>query len=303
MNQVINQLYAVALDLFQAGWHIANSNFTTALAGAGAGAYSAQWIVERRDKKRRLLEEIRSTNAAIIVAFEIINTFCAMKSQHVKRLKETFDDQRQKFDAFREKRRHGIVAPSEIFEFQADFETLPLPKNPTGVLQTLLFEKISVTGRPLSLFMTLSRCIDGFAGAVQQRERIIEWCKQHSPVEENILVPLYFGLPNRLGHTDRTYADSIHAIWSYTDDCIFFCKCVMDDLVKHGHQLAKLYGSTAPKINEPDFSKAVHQNLIPDDKQYADILTAFKSHNIKVDRSRLWLLKKGFARIRSLLGH
>jgi hypothetical protein len=87
MTDMIEQLVgfgeAVAVWL----WKVANTNFMmaflTALAGAAAGAYGAQFIVERSERKRRMLEEIRSTNAAIMVAFAILNTYCSVKNQHV----------------------------------------------------------------------------------------------------------------------------------------------------------------------------------------------------------------------------
>ena len=86
------------------GWQFANSDFFLALvsagAGAFAGAYGARHIAERKERQRRLDEEVRSTNAAIMVAFEITNTFLGMKDQHVNNLKDRFDERVNDYQAF-----------------------------------------------------------------------------------------------------------------------------------------------------------------------------------------------------------
>ena len=84
--------------LWQSSKDFLNSNFFTAIAGACAGAfagaYGAQRIVARGKEREELLAEIRNTNAATVVALGVCNTFLAIKKQHVKRLKETFDKQK-----------------------------------------------------------------------------------------------------------------------------------------------------------------------------------------------------------------
>src|SRR5690349_5606621 len=84
-------------------WHAAegflSSVFFTsvvgALAGAFAGAYGGQLIVERGKARDQLLAEIRNTNSAITIAFSVCNTLLSLKGQHLKRLKEEYDDQRR----------------------------------------------------------------------------------------------------------------------------------------------------------------------------------------------------------------
>lgn len=61
-----------------------NSNFTAALAGALAGALTAQHIADRGKKREETLLELRSTNAAIMVAFIFCNAGIALKKQLVK---------------------------------------------------------------------------------------------------------------------------------------------------------------------------------------------------------------------------
>ena len=64
------------------------TGFFIALVGAGAGAFGgalgAQIISEKIRRKADFLEEIRSTNAAIVVAFSICNSYLALKDQLVQ---------------------------------------------------------------------------------------------------------------------------------------------------------------------------------------------------------------------------
>ena len=84
-----------------------NSTFFLTLTGtfiaAFAGAYGAQYIIEKIKKKENLIKEIRNTNAALTTAFSICNTSLSLKKQHVKSLKENFDKQRKDFLEFEEK--------------------------------------------------------------------------------------------------------------------------------------------------------------------------------------------------------
>jgi hypothetical protein len=88
------------------------------MAGAGAGAYGAQWIVARGKQRDELLTEIRNTNATIMVAVGICNTFLGIKRQNVKPLKDFYDAQRA---AYHE---HAKT------DFVADLRSLYLPPFP-----------------------------------------------------------------------------------------------------------------------------------------------------------------------------
>ncbi|MDY0884316.1 hypothetical protein ACFPL7_00990 [Dongia soli] len=267
---MLEDIWGVAAATLNWLWNLSNSNFFTALVGAFAGAYGAQAIVERAGRKKRLLEEIRNTNAAIVVACSITNTFCALKSQHVKGLKENLDAQRKELEIFKQARKQGAVAPEEAFYFQADFQSLPVVQVPIDVLRNLLFEKLSLVGRPLSIVAVLSQTIDSVIGAIERRNRIIDECKRRAPIPINELVPLYFGLPNKDGHVDMTYSETVSAIYSHTDDCIFFSHLLGEDLEKHGKRLAKVYGSKAPRIEKTAFTNAERKALLPDPSLYSD---------------------------------
>jgi hypothetical protein len=253
-------------------WDLLNSNFSTALLGAFGGAVAAQIAAARSDRKKRLIEEIRSTNAAITVAFSITNSFCNLKTQHVKKLTENYQSQKTGMLKAQKARTSAPAGQKIIFEFKADFRSLPSFDTPIKTLETLLFEKLSITGRPLSLVTVLSQSIDGLNAARTLRNSIIEKCKS---LPEGVTPPIYFGLPFAGGHVDSSYPDCIGAIATHTDDCIFFSKLIGEDLVKHGEKLAKQFGRNAPKIVKSDFSN-LPKGIIPEENLYSDWIKNFK---------------------------
>lgn len=264
-------------------WQFANSSFFLALisasAGAFAGAYGATQIAEKKERQQRLNEEVRNTNAAIMVAFEVTNTFLAMKAQHVKDMKENFDSQKAAFEAFLRGRQDKSIPPHVRFEFVADFQTLDLVHEGSMlILRNFLFERISVGGRPLAMVSTLSRAVDGLNACIRTRNEIISSCKAKGAEPTFELPPIYFGAPTQEGHIDTTFPDTISGIASQTDDGIAFSKFIGEDLVAYGEKLTKSYKRNPPRINKPDFSGAEQKGLIPDSDLYADWLDAFRQH-------------------------
>ena len=82
----------------------ANSSFATslvgAIAGAFAGAYVAQRVAERAKLRYELALEVRHVNAALGLAFGIANSAIATKSQHVLPLKQAYEDEKRRQEAW-----------------------------------------------------------------------------------------------------------------------------------------------------------------------------------------------------------
>lgn len=261
-----------------AGWvgNFLQSNFITAFAGATGGALGAAWIIRTSEKKKLLLEDIRNTNAAIMAAFSITNTYLTVLDQHIKGLKDNYDSQVRSLKEFKKNKEAGIVPSEQPFEYVADFETfLPL-QVPIEILKKILFEKISLTGRPLSLVTALSLCIDTLNEQLENRNGIILKCKESS-LSYIELSNIYFGLPDENGHVDKNYPHSIEAVWRQIRDAIFFSKLLGEDLTKHGKSIAKSYGKKSPKIHSFEFGKAIEKGLIPDEENYSDWINMGKS--------------------------
>ena len=113
-----------------------------ALFGAWAGARAARKIAERSKLKSELSEELKNTNKAIVIAFSICNKVIGLKGQHVRPLKEEFDAAREALEE--------AVKRGGRFEFIADLRTLTTDLLPAPALESFVFEKVSVGGRPFA---------------------------------------------------------------------------------------------------------------------------------------------------------
>lgn len=266
-----------------------NSGFTTSLVGALAGAYAgataAQKIAERSKEREQLLAQIRGTNAAIMVAFGICNTGLAMKNQHTKSLHENFLNQRNELTEHIRKHKSGEIAPGTAFEFQADLRSLQIPLLPINVLQNHIYEKLSISGRPLALVATLAGASSSLEDTIRNRNVQIERFKRIPQNQRDSVFPaIYFGLPFGGGHVSTEYADTIDALYRLTDDVIFFSRLLCQDLENYGEEILSKYKShikdTEETIHSIEFDTEKTKNLLPDEKEYQDWLKGFKTKKV-----------------------
>jgi hypothetical protein len=297
------------LSLLKAHWPDAkaffNSVFVTAilgsLAGAFGGAVAAQLIADKTRNKDELLKEIRATNAATIIAFGVCNSTLLAKKQHIVALRETFNQHRVAARA-------AIIAQQagggEVFEFHGDFRTFDTLSLPLPILQTQVFEKLSVQGRAILLLTTLCQSVIGLNEIISRRNQLIETFKARSPSSSGSeLLALYFGFPFQ-GRTDQQYSDSIEGIYKQADDAIWFSAKLCSDLSAHGDALSaafkKKFGKGAPRIHKPDFVKANEENLMPSDADYVDWLSMFTKRTVPISRiGRFWCSLRGVSRRQS----
>jgi hypothetical protein len=251
-------------------WSYLDGNFSAALFGAIAGAVGAQWLGDRTEKRKALIEELRSTNAAINVTYTIANTYCNLKNQHGRPMKQRFDDLRRALDDFKKARKEGNIGKDVLFRFDADFEALIPPYVPVDTLKTLLFEKVTLTGRPLSFVVFLVQSIGDLNASIELRNDMIKECQAKSPIPEDELAPLYFGLRNKHGHIDRRFASSLENLVTKLDDSIFLSTKIVADLETHGKAIKKALGNKKASVTTIDFTKAKEQGLVPDDAAYKD---------------------------------
>ena len=242
-----------------------DSNFFTAIAGSCAGAFAgaiaAQRIAARGKERDELLTEIRNTNATTMIAVGMCNSFLGTKRQVVKPLKDLYDAQKAAYD------------DDHSHQFVADLRSFFLPPFPTDILRQQIFEKLSLSGRPLLLINALSETIHGFNRSFDNRNTLIEHYKA-TRISSADLLPLYFGLPQGSNRViNQEYPASIEQIYHHTDDGIFYSHMLSFDLFDHGKQLAhrfkRRFGKDAPAVlNKPDFTDAA--GLMPEVGNYAD---------------------------------
>lgn len=282
INTAYQFVYTSVVSLIDLAPQFVGSNlFMTifgTLAAAFAGSFGAQHFINKQQKKDALLSEIRNINSAIMTAFNICNSCLSLKKQHVKSLKEEFDLKRNELEQFKKDMKNEANGPENIFAFRADFQSLPPLTLPIELLEKQIFEKVSAKGRALGLTITLITTIQSLNRSINHRNTTIQWIKENVPTEEHErLVQLYFGLPDRNGHIDNNYPDTINAINNLTDDCIFFSKLLCADLKEHGTKLKENLRDKSIVISEPDFEIAEKAELMPDEENYDDWYKMFKS--------------------------
>ena len=264
---------------------ISNSSFTTslvgALVGAYAGAYAAQKIAERSKVRAEFQAQIRNSNAAITLSFMVCNAAISLKEQQTKGLCDTFFKKRDELECFLKKRDSGEISLDTPFEFEADFRSISLPAFQIDALSSLVYEKLSVTGRPLALVATIAGVISSLDETVTYRNDLISKCKELPQDTRNVMLPaLYFGRPYGEGHVSTEYIDSMTNLKTQTDDVIFFSCLLCKDLAMHGEKVLNnfktQYRGVIEQVNAIEMSPEKTRGLMPPDEQYSEWLSGFR---------------------------
>lgn len=264
---------------------ISNSAFTTslvgALAGAYAGAYAAQKIAERSKERAEFQAQIRNTNAAITLSFMVCNAAISLKKQQTKGLCESYFKKKAELEGFLQKRKAGEISHDVQFEFQADLRSVPFPAVPIEALRSLVYEKLSVSGRPLALVATLAGALSSLAETIENRNGLITSFKQLPPQARDAALPaLYFGRPYGEGHVSTEYLDTMTGLQDLTDDVIFFSRLLCEDLAAHGNKVLDKFKSqfkgVIEQINAIELSTEKTAGLIPPNEQYSEWLDGFR---------------------------
>jgi hypothetical protein len=249
-----------------------NSNIAIAIVStfiaAFAGTWGAQMLAERTARRRELLAEIRGTNAALGLTFNIANTYIVTKKQHMRELVRQYRHQCATRMAHFEGLANGTVPPGTPFVYGLDLKTISAPFSPYKELQEIVRNKITPDGKALVLLTPLIQSIEGFGEAVTERNRWIEEVKAMPDNTDAKKAALYFGVPYTQGCSDERYPNLINAIEMRTDDCIGFALLIAQSLKAYAERTAARYGSDAPQITAADFSKA--GDLLPDMSYYND---------------------------------
>ena len=266
---------------------ISNSAFTTSLVGALAGAYAgakaAQQIAERSKERAEFQVQIRNTNAAITLSFIVCNAAISLKRQQTKGLCDSYFNKKAELEGFLQRRKAGD-SPDIPFGFQADLRSVPFPAVPIDALRSLVYEKLSVSARPLALVATLASALSSLADTIANRNGLIASFKQLSPqVREAALPALYFGRPYGEGHVSTEYLDTMTGLQNLTDDVIFFSHLLCKDLATYGNKVLDKFKSqfkgVPEQIHAIELSPEKTAGLMPPEEQYSEWLSGFRERN------------------------
>jgi hypothetical protein len=260
---------------------VANSSFTTSLAGAFAGAIAAQRIAEKGKFREELVKEFQSTNSAIALAISVTSVALALKKQHINDLKSSYDADQKNFKAHKAKIENGQIAPNTPIKIKPNLLFLQGILPPIAKIQDIVLSRLSAVGRTIASVTALADAVENLNGALSKRNELLNSFKNNHFPEGATFADMYLGLQYQERHTNEEYGGSIKAISLYTDDVIFFSIKLYDDLQDHSATLTRRYKSrlrgAPPRASTADFEKPRQNGLIPKDEDYVDWLSGFVS--------------------------
>jgi hypothetical protein len=223
---------------------------STAIA-AFAGTWGAQLLAVRTARRRELLTELRATNTALGLVFNITNMYIVAKKQHIAaivREHETQCEQQSKTNS------------DYTVYVQLDFRTLYPPLPLIADLNKLLREEITVGTKAIILFTQLSQSVSDLAHTISERNRWIDEVRRMSGEYSNRdkMARMFLGIPYIVDfpqeQTDTRYSDYIAALKLQVDDCIAFSVMLGQLLTNYGRIISQNYGHGAPKTHELRFT-------------------------------------------------
>src|SRR5262249_1242436 len=128
----------------------------SALAGAGLGAWTAQWIAARNKKTDERLKELRAANAAAAIAYGITDHLLGMKHQIINPVVKQFAMDRERFI-----QRDALPKPPEgtVINFRVGLHMFRFNWSPYKELQDIVFDDVSAPIRPMMILPVLTRTL------------------------------------------------------------------------------------------------------------------------------------------------
>jgi hypothetical protein len=240
------------------------TDLLVAAIGSAAGAFGGAYIIEKLQNKKTILEEYRNTNAGIMLSFSVFNSLVNLRSQHTNDLRENFYVNKGRLE----------LHEFGIFHYQPNVSTLQAIAFSIEPLKKILFEKTTISQRPVCVVNILDQTLASLNDSISLRNNTIYQLKNGNYDDEQS-AQLYFGLRQKDGNIDMTYCHSIDCICSAVEDAQFFSKLLCEDLEKHARQIRDKIGDTKLKINQPNFA-SVDASLMPKEDKYSDWRNNFK---------------------------
>lgn len=251
-----------------------NSNFITAivgsLAGAFFGAWGAQKIAENAKRKDELIEEIRNVNMALATSFYIWNMFLNLQSQFLKQMCDEYEERRQSWIQSNN---------NQDIPMGFDFRIVAPMDLPIALLQTQVFEKLSMKSRAHGAMLTLKESIVGLNIAFEHRTELIHKLRQFTESDKARIFHTYFGTKESNGHYDESFPDVMAALQNHIAGGIFFSAMLCKDLKKYGDEVFLKYSTSYPKdaanISVAHVDLSAGDDFMPDESDFAEWLKVF----------------------------
>ena len=244
---------------------IVESNFFTALLGAGAGALAAYLLARKAKRFDDNVQEVRYCNEGLIAAWNLCNSAMVLRKQHVKALKDNFDSSARQAEAHRHAVKNGAIPAGQPYVFIADYRKLPPFFASSANLQRAC-DNITLGGKSLMMANSLMQSIEQLNLQISEHNITLQNFEATSEIDDDQKVARHFGLLFG-GKIDTRYRDTVKGIAESTDDCIWFAARLADAFTVRGKEV-KGKNKRMPKVQGVTFP----EGSIPDDSNYADFL-------------------------------
>jgi hypothetical protein len=238
---------------------------------AAFGTLVGAWLTSRSQAKRRIVDELKAIHAAYALCFTITNKALSIKRQHIRPMKQKYDEVVSIYDAYAETRIGHL-------EIDLDLRTLSQPRFASDTLERIVFEKCSLGHRGLAAVVSVKDATDDLNLSIDYRNKLISDFQAKTPATHMDKIAFYVGaylnesVDQRLGH-------NIDALFHQVDDCIFFSMLLANELLAREKKLYARnwwkYRLNVPRQFPADWSLARKEDLVPDKSQYADWLRGF----------------------------
>jgi hypothetical protein len=276
LTDFVTSLAQMSARVFRLLWCAINSNFGVnfgvAVAGAAggglAGAWAAQAIADRNERRKALLSEIRATNAAVNLVGGIVNTQASIKRQFILPILAELTEVREKYSTHKD----------GVFVFSPELRIVKPIQTPIDRVGEILFDKINSDHFTLSIYQMLALSVMKSHDILIERNAIITEIN-NSTISNNELLQLYLGLQQPSGKTDERYPSLASASLREADDVIMFGTTLAQRLADHSKSTAQRCGKGAPKAAIMSTSRLEKMGLMPDAKQYENLLADLRGES------------------------
>jgi hypothetical protein len=223
--------------------------------------------------------EVIKSNEAIELLTGVFTAYANLKEQFVANLKRDFDEQRQKVIDHLTGVMSGLIPANRVLNVPLGFKTLDPLSIQSGRIEKVVLENLSISGRPRAALNVLTMTMRMLNNSIEQRnEWMREFKAKEGSLDYNARCRLVFGLRHE-GQTDETYKNFVDSIFSQTDDCMFFSRMILTDVIDYGHEararFRKKFRGPIPRITLVSFDAFDQKGLMPSDKGYAGWATGF----------------------------
>jgi len=269
-------------DLLQEWWHQTPGPVKSFIS-AGIGAIFGAWLTSRAQSKRAIVRELHALRAAQALCFSIGNRVLSLKKQHILKLKNDYDQATAAYEA-------AIVdETTTAIDIRFDLQVLSKIDFPIENLEKIIFDKCLLNTQGLATLATLADATHELNSAIEFRTELIS---KGQPPDLEQKIAAYLGLYLN-GSVDERFRNNIDALYSYTNDCIFFsisldkAICERENAIRRRNWQFWLPGT---KLAPIDWKFTEHQ-LIPESADYAGWTRGFVRRESVWKRALAWTKK------------